>query len=221
VRRAEHQAIGGQPALAVDRVAALAQQRDPEVDDAGHLAAVAIALDDHVLGLEVAVDQAVLVGVVQALQHRADQRDDPGRRHRRLDEELRQVGALREVHHHVVHVVELADVDHPDHVGVAQPARELGLALEALLDLRIGQQPRVQHLDRERAADLDVARLVDHAHRALAEPVQDLVALGEDLADQPVGRDGLGAHQNRPTAVTATPLGVGSTMICGDSLEVA
>jgi hypothetical protein len=93
-----------------------------------------------------------------------------------------------------VHVVDLTDVDHADHVGVAQPAGELGLAREAQRDLGVGEQACVQHLDRERAADLDVARLVDDAHRAFSEAMQDLVAAGEDLADQLVGRSGLRAH---------------------------
>ena len=42
----------------------------------------------------------------------------------------------------------------------------------------------MQHLDRERPADLDVARAIDRAHRAFAEPRLDLVAIREHLADQ-------------------------------------
>src|SRR5205814_4010447 len=164
---------------------------------------------------------ALLVGVVEPLEELAHDVDDARRRHRRLVEELREVGALGVVHHHVAHVVDLADVDHADDVGVAQPAGELGLALEPLEDLGVLEDARVEDLDRERAADLDVAGLVHRAHRALAEAVQDLVAMGEHLADQAVGGQRLGAHQNHPTALTVAPPGAGSTMTCGDSADVA
>ena len=58
-------------------VAALAQDRDAEVDDARQLGAVRVALDDHVLGLEVAVDQPRFVRVIEALEQLARQVDDP------------------------------------------------------------------------------------------------------------------------------------------------
>ena len=43
VRRAEHEPVRRQPTRAIGRVAAFAQDRDAEVDDARHLVAVLIA----------------------------------------------------------------------------------------------------------------------------------------------------------------------------------
>src|SRR5690606_1797711 len=80
-----------------------------------------------------------------------------------------------------------------------------------------------QHLDRERAADLDVLGAVDRAHRALADVRFDLVAVREDLAEEMFerfGEVGLEAHQNLPTADTVAPSGDGATIRRGSSSEV-
>ena len=100
---------------------------------------------------------------------------------------------------------------------MAQATSELGLALEPLRDLVVLEQLRVQDLHRERAPDLDVARLVDRTHRTFAEPHLDLIAVRKDRADQLLLRLGggrglrLGRHQNLPTTATAAPPGDGST----------
>src|SRR5204863_1468590 len=118
--------------------------------------------------------------------------------------------ALGKVHHHVAQPTGgLADVDHADHVRVPQPPGELGLAIEPLRDLAVGEQPRVQDLHGERPADLHVARAIDRAHRALAEPRLDQIPIGEDLADQLVGivfvLGDFDRHQNLPNTVTVPP----------------
>ena len=82
MRRAEDQPVRRQASGRGRRIAALAQDRDPEIDDPRDLVAVRIALDDHVLGLEVTMNEAVLVCVIQPLEHLPHDVDDPGRRHR-------------------------------------------------------------------------------------------------------------------------------------------
>ena len=224
VRRAEHETVRGQPARAVRRIAALAQDRDPEVDDPRHLGAVHVGLDDHVLRLEVAMDEARLVRVIQAFEQLAHEEDDPLRLHRRVVEDHGQVVTLGEVHDHVAKPVGgLADIDDADHVRMAQPTGELGLALEPLRDLVVLEQPRVENLDRERAADLDVLGAVDRTHRALTEARLDLIAVREDLADQRVllGLSGGLGHQNLPSTDTAAPFpSVGVTTRCESFPEV-
>ena len=84
VGRPEDESVRGQSTFRVRAIAALAQDRDPEVDDPRHLVPVQVLLDDDVLGLEVAVDEARLVRVIQALEHLAGEVDDPCRRHRCL-----------------------------------------------------------------------------------------------------------------------------------------
>ena len=220
VRRAEHEAAGREPpALGV--VHALAEDRDPEIDDARDLRSVLVVLDDHVLGLEVAVHEALLVRVVQALEELPGDVDHARRGQRRLLDDDPEVGALGQLHHHVVDAGRrLADVDDADHVGVTQAAGEIGLAVEPLGDPGVREQRGVEHLDREPALELDVPRAVDRAHRARAEERLDPVALGEHLAEQRIGgRVGLlrlelrllARHQNRPTALTETPSAPGVT----------
>ncbi len=57
------------------------------------------------------------------------------------------------------------------------------LALEARHPLGIARHLRGQHLDRDVAAELGVARTIDLAHPAFAEGAEDLV-MAESLADQ-------------------------------------
>jgi hypothetical protein len=158
----------------IDRV--VAQDRDAEIDDARTLVAEPILLDDHVLGLEVAMNEAVLVRVLESVTELLRQVERALGVHRAIDECTEGL-ALGELHDHEVDaVLGLADVDDTDDVDVVQLARELGFALEPLAQLRIVEKPLVQHLDRERATDLDVARAIDRAHRALTQQRLDAIA---------------------------------------------
>ncbi len=227
VRRSEHQTVGGQTALRVGAGAAVAEDRDAEVDDARHLDTVRVLLDDDVLGLEVAVDEARFVCVVQALEHLPRHVDDARPGHRCFAEHAREIRPVREVHHHVAQAVRcLADVDDPDDVRVSQATGELGLALEALRDLRVFEELRVQHLHREGATDLHVRCFVDRAHRAFAEAHLDPIAVREDLADDLVfpallGRGsaitGAVRHQNLPLKLAMPPPSVIGAMTSCDS----
>ncbi len=66
VRRPEHHALGRQ-ALAVAGGEVPERERDPEIEDARRLLAVRAPLDEHVVRLEVAVDHAVIVRVLEAV----------------------------------------------------------------------------------------------------------------------------------------------------------
>ena len=102
--------VGGQADLAPRS----AGRGEAEVDDAG----AALLVDDHVLGLEVAVDDALAVGGGEALpgaeEHRADLR--PGVQLSR--EPGKQGGAADELHGDEQVAVDLADVEDAGDVGV-------------------------------------------------------------------------------------------------------
>ena len=226
VGRAEHEAVRGQPTRSVRRIAALAEDRDAEIDDARHLRAVHVGLDDHVLGLEVAVDQPLLVRVIQAFEELAGEVDDALGRHRRLVEDRGEISALREVHDHVAEPIgRLSDVDHADHVRVAEATGELGLTLEALSDLVVLEQVAVKYFDRKRSTDLHVLGAEDRAHRPFAEAHLDEIAVREGLSDQRIRFELFGdldGHQKLPKYVTAPPpvSGVGVTTRCESFADV-
>jgi hypothetical protein len=118
----------------------------------------------------------------------AHDRHHAGCGHRRgpLDQVVQRL-AGRVLHHQVAQAAAgLADVDHADDVGVLQRAGELGLAQEPAADGVVPEQALAQDLDRERPADLDVARAVHRAHRAVADPGLDAIARGDHRTDQAV-----------------------------------
>ncbi len=93
---------------------------------------------------------------------------------------LRQRLAFHERHRQVLDAVDLAEVVDADDVLVGDLARQHELALEALLELlrrgRVRLRGRTDHLDRHRDAELVIERLIDGAHAAGAEQLQDRVA---------------------------------------------
>ena len=173
-RRAEH--------LAVHREVGLeGEPGDAEVGDLDR----PVREDLDVVGLDVPVDDALRVGVGEPREH------GPGDLHRArglqlaLAVDLGAQGASVEVlHRHEQASGVLLDVVHRHDVGVVQPSRRLGLALEPahpVLRLLGGRAARhVQLLDRDATGHLRVVPLVD-----------DVVRAG-DLADDLVLAEGAG-----------------------------
>jgi hypothetical protein len=167
----------GDAALAGDVDAALAD-REPEVDELDRGVALAVGVED-IGGLEVAVDEAVLVGVVEGL---ADVDCDLDRLLEVFGPTLLEARTLEELHDEVGHVLVLADVVDRDHVRVAEGGDRARLAEEALAgvaDLAVG----AHDLDRHRPLELDVPGAEDDAHSAAADLLVEAVAVGEDVAD--------------------------------------
>jgi hypothetical protein len=72
LRGAEHHAGAGH---LLERTVAADDLGDAEVDQLEHLAALVVAGDEDVLRLEVAVDHALAVGVLEAAEHLQDEAD--------------------------------------------------------------------------------------------------------------------------------------------------
>jgi hypothetical protein len=167
----------GDAALAGDADAALTH-REAEVDELDRGAALAVGVED-VGGLEVAVDEAVLVGVAEGL---ADLGRDLDRLLEVVGAALLEAGAYQQLHHEVRHLQVLADVVDGDHVRVVEGGDRAGLAEDAIAgvtDLAVG----AEDLDRHRALELDVPAAEDDAHAAAADLLVEAVAAGEDVAD--------------------------------------
>ena len=138
---------------------------------------MAVRGDDQVLGLDVAVDDAGLVGLLQARGHlRGDLERPEHVQLAPLDQRLDGL-ALDQLHGDeealgaLVDVVDLRDRRVIDGARGARLLEEAGLA--ALVPRQLGRQ----ELERHGPAEAGVARLVDDAHAALAEQLLDLVVL--------------------------------------------
>ena len=166
--RAEHLAGGGH-ALHVD------QLRDAEV---GQLHA-AVLVQQHVLGLDVAVDHALGVrGAERARDLDRDARRDLGRDvGMRVDELLeRRAGQQLGRDEAGLGLLAAVVVDLEDR-RVVQARDRQRLAREALARLLGALQVRMHDLERHPAVEARVAGSVDGGHAAVADFVDDLVLL--------------------------------------------
>jgi hypothetical protein len=163
--------IAGQAAL---------QLRDAEIS---HLDGAVLQQHD-VLGLDVAVDYAPLMGVGQGLG------DLRGKMQRLLPAQralllhvLLEGDAVHQLHHDVFHAVAVPHVVYGYDVGVGEHGNGLRLGLEALLRLVVGGQIVPQYLDGVVAVQPVAQRLVYDGHAAVADTLQNLVAVVEHHAD--------------------------------------
>jgi hypothetical protein len=152
------------------------QLGDPEVRD---LHAVGV-VEDQVGRLDVAVDDALGMGVIDCGRDLADQPDDLLRLEAQptLDDRGDRL-ALDELHGQVGQAALFADVEQRHDVGVRQGPRDPRLVVEPLdegLVLRaLPGNVQADGLDRERALDEGVERLVDRTHRAVPDALLHLI----------------------------------------------
>ena len=120
---------------------------------------------------------------VGGVQGEADLLQDQGgvlhRQRAALPDEGREVLALDELHRDELDALGQAEVVDPDHVAVGDLAGEDDLLLEARQHLLVGLELGPDHLQRHVPLELEVARLVDRAHAADADPLLDPVAAAE------------------------------------------
>jgi hypothetical protein len=168
---------------------------DAEIGDRG----LAVGVDDHVLRLQVAMDDAVAVGEAGPLEHLANQPDRLLGGEAGVDQ-LLQRAALQVLHGDVIGAVDLAAVEDGDDVGVLEARSRLGLAAEALDELAVLGEAGVQHLERDLALQVRVVGQPDIGHPA-----------GADLAQHPVaavhhGSLGHLSHASLPVWLGYSPL---------------
>ncbi len=136
-------------------------------------------VEHDVLGLDVAVDHPVLVGVLQRVGHFLG---DP---HRVVNRELllpaeavAEGFSLDEGHHVEDGALHLAGIEQRQDMRVLQIGRRLDLGQEPLGADHRGEF-RPQHLERDLAVVLQVLGEVDSGHAAVAKLPLDGVAVGE------------------------------------------
>ncbi len=176
--------------------------RDAEVDDL-HPERARRLLEDHdVLGADVAVDDASLVDRLQAVERLdRDVDGDPRLQPALAPDQGREVRALDVLPHHVEGVVrELGEVVEDRHVLVLDARRQLRFPEEALVQRLVLHQVRPHRLDDADRAQARVQHLVDLAHPAAAETLDDPVLPVDQLHH--VGAQEVG---DRLAAVRAIP----------------
>ena len=137
-------------------------------------------VDHDVLGLQVAVDDALVVRGLEAFRRLAeDAQEALGRQLALLLQDRGQVPPVDELHRQELDAVALAEIEDAQDVGVRHAARELDLALEALEDLGVLGDVRPDELQRDVAVQALVVHEVDGAHSAHAEEALDAVPLAD------------------------------------------
>ena len=171
--------------------------RDPEVDELR----LALAVDEYIARLDVAMDHAALVSVLHGVGEARDElQTHAARRIVRLDPvvQRRPVHALHREKSDIrsVHVERAGRVD-PRDPRMLQPSEQRSLALEARGRGR-ARHVRSDHLERDAPLGMLLDRFVDDAHPAGAE--QTLDAVGTERL-----RHGLAERGGRRNARSGAP----------------
>ncbi len=187
MRRAETDARRGH----ARRVVVAHGQRDPEIRDEG-----LPVLQEDVGGLDVAMDDAVPVRVVDCRRDLADEADRIGNGDVPLAVQSVSERAPGDEGHHVVRrAVDLAGVDKAEDVRVLETRDRLNLAQEPV-DADVRRDVGVDHLDRDLALVLQVVRQMDGRHAAAPELALQAVAIRQGRAVDGASRahGGVGAQ---------------------------
>ena len=161
-RRTDHRASFGQPGVA----------RGAGDAEIGELCP-SRTVDQHVLGLDVAVDDPRAVDRRQAAKQVERDPDGLVRRKRRLlaDQAL-EVGAVDPLHDQVARVALLADVEDLDDVRVGDSRRGPRFPLEAGPVARVDEVFRSEELDRHATAEQIVLGQIGSGGAAIAQPLE-------------------------------------------------
>ena len=198
-----------------------AAPRDPREAEVARQHPAAFALDQDVRGRQVAVDDTSSMRIRQRLRDRSCVRGSLGNRDRQATEcRLRQIAAVH-VLHHEERLLADADVVEDAHDVVVREARERAcLPVEPAPLLRLVGDGRPQQLDRDVALQPVVVGAPDHAHAALADLLEKLVAADQHrcrqtpFSPQHSARPGIG-HPQRFVAATLPRVSRGTTVASG------
>ena len=187
VRRADRGARAGQvAACGVEPQHDVLDLGDPEVQKLHEVCLAATSGQEDVVGFDVPVDDAALVGKSQGLA--ALRRDTDGALHVEwalLVDHLAQIAAFEQLHHNVGQPVGQVPHVHDFHdVFIAEHGRGSGLAIEAHGDLSAMRDVGMQRLQRALPPEQQVLGHVDAAHTTLAELAQHTVATVDHRSNQ-------------------------------------
>ena len=173
-----------------------------------------LLVEENVFRLDVAVNDAGVVGVLERVAELRDDAQRLARRELARAQDVAQVGAVDEFHHDVVAARDFSEFMDGDDVLMRQRRERPGFPVEALDELGILGQIVRQHLDGDVAFELRLSRAVNGAHSAAADPFDDLDA-GDRRGRLGVGGDG--ARGEIDEAVWAHPRKIALDALGGES----
>jgi hypothetical protein len=189
------------------------EQRAPRDAEVGDHRAAALAVEQDVVGLDVAVHDAARVRVGERVGHVGEDAADDGHRRARLPGEPRaEALAVDERHREEGDAGALVHREDRHHVRVRETGGRLGLAQEAGAHVGAEGEVRREHLEGDAAPEAQVAGLVHHRHGAAPHLALDLVLVADGRGDAlaelvdhvaPAGR----AHARRGTTPAAVIAG--------------
>ncbi len=154
--------------------------RNPEVEHLHPLAASRLGEQHHVVRLEVAMHDVGGVGGAQRERCLARHLEHPGERQRAASHELPEALAVHVLEHEIERAIgELAEVAGGNHIRVLDARSGDRLALEARHHLTHARELRVQHLERDGLAHVDVLGTVNGTHAAGPEQALDAIPTGD------------------------------------------
>jgi len=147
------------------------QLRQTEVRDL-HAAA---AVQEDVLGLDVPVNDATVVGVLQGVTKLGHDGQRLARGDAAAREELAQVHAVHELHEDEKQpVVRAAEIVNGDDAGMVELGEGAGLAGETVGEGGIVAEGAGEDFQRDEAVELALARAIDRAHAAAPDDLENL-----------------------------------------------
>ena len=188
--------VDGADGLAVILVDLVFQGRDAEIL---HLHG-AVAQHHDVLGFDVPVDDAALMGVGKRAGDlpRKVQHLPPLQRAAPVHV-LPQRDPVYQFHDYVFDFIAVADIIHGHDIRVGEHGDGVGLGAEGTAEFLVRRHLLAHDLHRHAAVESQVLRLVHDRHAALADQLLDFVAIVKDLADKLV----LVVHKDLRLAVSA------------------
>ena len=147
-----------------------------------------------VLRLQIAMDHAFGVRRFQAQANLLEDRHHfVGRQVFPFHQDALQIPPFDVIHRDELASIGAAEIEDPDDVLVGDLPGENQLLFEAAENIGMAGQLRADHLEGYQPVQLMIARLVHRAHAALAQPLQDFVALAENYRPLPREHSGLEA----------------------------
>ena len=141
--------------------------------------------DQHdVLRLDVAVHDALIMGVLQRAQNLRHKIDSfPGVDHTLLLDILLQGDALDIFHNDILQSVAVADVKDTDDIRMRQNSNRFGFIFESAAEIFVRQILILKNLHRDNAIIDIVERFIYNGHTADADDLDDLITSVQSFAD--------------------------------------
>ena len=134
-----------------------------------------VLVQKDIARLQIAVDDALHVGVGDCFGHLLHQGRRLARFHHALGHAARQALPVHKGHREVMLPLVLADLENGHDARVIQLGRRFRLAVEPLHVLVAGQLPDEDHLQGHNPVQTDLSGLVHHPHAAAGDLFQKLV----------------------------------------------